>query len=62
MSDLKRYRVKVALIKTVIVYAPSSDGVSDTANCMVLDALDELDLRDNLLEDITLEVGEPNEE
>ena len=62
MSDLKRYRVKVALIKTVIVYAPSSDGVSDTSNCMVLDALDELDLRDNLLEDITLEVGEPNEE
>jgi hypothetical protein len=62
MSDLKRYRVKVALIKTVIVYAPSSDGVSDKAYCMFLYELDELDLLDNLLEDITLEVGEPNEE
>ena len=62
MSDLISYRVTVALTKTVIVYAPSNDGVSDIANCMVLDALDDLDLRGNLLEDVCLEVGEPNEE
>jgi hypothetical protein len=29
---------------------------------MVLDALGDLDLEGNLLEDITLEVGEPHEE
>jgi len=69
---MKLWRVPVVLTKYVYVSTPSKgwdggnpdhrDEVSDRANCMVLDALGDLDLEGNLLEDITLEVGEPHEE
>jgi hypothetical protein len=59
---MKLWRVPVVLTKYVYVSTPSRDEVSDRANCMVLDALGDLDLEGNLLEDITLEVGEPHEE
>ena len=62
MSDLKRYTVTVALTKDVVVYAPSNDGVTDIATCMVLDSMSQLDLEGNLLEDVTIKAGEPQDE